>query len=745
MKSKGRIALVIPHIASSLDNDLIGGIFSYCSRYGYDVIVLTGIFNAKMDHFSNGYSDGLENIYTLLRYIKLDGVIFAAGRFSSDTVRKRIFSILKSRFIPCIVLEHECDEYPYIFPPQREYMKLITKHLIREHNCKKLYCITGMNDNYASLERLAGFTEAMDEEGLEYDDNCIFYGYFRKDVPKRIGLEIADGSIPLPDGIVCANNAMAAALCSSLIEQGVNVPDDIAVAGYDGSWEAFVHEPPITTIAGHERQLGLSAAKMLLEQIVHKKLSDTQTEQYIRFDTSCGCSPASTMYHLSGDKNLRLHLRKTFEIYAERRNYITSDIIGRMSACGTIGELIDEANKLGYMLLNWEWLEICLCSDWLFDLDSPDKFRTDGYSEKMLLALSKRRCPNEEAMYEFPIRQIFPALEKPHETAIFVLTSLHYKSQIFGYMCTSYNNSEDILLDEYYVSWCDALANGINIIQEKLYREHIRQKFESLSTIDPATGLYNRRGLMENLASFAAGDERLAVIVLSYSDGKNDHYEVQPVSVIANALRNTDEKHILAVPAENLIAYVSADNSGKNETDTIERFTKKLSRRVREYYNGAAQIKIDKLAAVCRYTDLNHITEFEALFDEMAAIAENKALALASHTEDYREQIRKLRIRFINEPQLDWNIEAISKEIGISRSHLQRLYKEQYGRSCIDDIINSRIEKAKWLLVNTDMRIGQIAEQCGYTNETHFMRQFKDRAGITALSYRKLQKDSGSL
>ena len=86
-------------------------------------------------------------------------------------------------------------------------------------------------------------------------------------------------------------------------------------------------------------------------------------------------------------------------MYTERRNYITSDIIGRMSACGTIGELIDEANRLGYMLLNWEWLEICLCSDWLFDLDSPDKFRTDGYSENMLLALSKRRRPNERSMY----------------------------------------------------------------------------------------------------------------------------------------------------------------------------------------------------------------------------------------------------------------------------------------------------------------------------------------------------------
>lgn len=739
MESKGRIALVVPHIASSLDNDLIGGIFSYCKQYCYDVIVLTGIFNATMDHFSNGYSDGLENIYTLLRYINLDGVIFAAGRFSSDTVRKRIFNILKIRNIPCIVLEYECEEYPYIFPPQREHMKLMTKHLIKEHKCRKLYCVTGMYDNYASLERLAGFTEAMNEEGLVYDESCIFYGYFWKDIPKRIGLEIADGTIAMPDGIVCANDAMAVALCNSLTEHGVKVPDDIAITGYDGSWEAFVHDPPITTIAGHEHQLGLSAAKMLLEQIEHRQLDAIQSKQYIRFGTSCGCVPANTMYHLSGDRQLRLHLSKTFDMYAERRNYITSGIIGKMSACDTIVELIDEANRLGYMLLNWEWLEICLCSDWLFDLDSPDKYRTEGYSDQMLLALSKRRHPNERSMYEFPIDQIFPAIEKAHETAIFVLTSLHYKNQIFGYLCTSYKTSEDIMLDDYYVNWCDALANGINIIQEKLYKEHIRQKFESLSTIDPVTGLYNRRGLIENLASFAvsAGDNQLALIIMSYSAEKNDHYKVSPASVIANALRDIAEKHILAVPDEKLIAYVCADTHGKSESEMIAEFTEKLLYLVNKHYNGAAQIDLNKLAVVCRYTDSSHISEFEGIFDELTAIVEYKALTLESHTEDYREQLHKLRIRFLNEPHLNWDINSISKEIGISRSHLQRLYKKMFGTSCMDDIINARLEKAKWLLVNTDMRILEIAEQCGYLNDTHFMRQFKERVGATALNYRK--------
>ena len=44
------------------------------------------------------------------------------------------------------------------------------------------------------------------------------------------------------------------------------------------------------------------------------------------------------------------------------------------------------------------------------------------------------------------------------------------------------------------------------------------------------------------------------------------------------------------------------------------------------------------------------------------------------------------------------------------------------------------------LLTNTDMRIQEIAEQCGYNNESHFMRQFKEKCGMTAIQYRKQNK-----
>ncbi len=99
-----------------------------------------------------------------------------------------------------------------------------------------------------------------------------------------------------------------------------------------------------------------------------------------------------------------------------------------------------------------------------------------------------------------------------------------------------------------------------------------------------------------------------------------------------------------------------------------------------------------------------------------------------------------MRRNLISQPQKDRDIDSISREIGISRSHLQRLYKQLFGVTVKDDIISARIKRAMQLLTNTDMRIQEIAEQCGYNNESHFMRQFKEKCGMTAIQYRTQNK-----
>jgi AraC family transcriptional regulator of arabinose operon len=96
-----------------------------------------------------------------------------------------------------------------------------------------------------------------------------------------------------------------------------------------------------------------------------------------------------------------------------------------------------------------------------------------------------------------------------------------------------------------------------------------------------------------------------------------------------------------------------------------------------------------------------------------------------------------IRTKIYNHPYFNWNIEGMAHELRISKSCFQHLYKDFFGVSPITDVILSRIEHAKYLLSTTNISIKKISEMCGYSNEIHFMRQFKKILQMTPTEYRE--------
>ncbi|HEY7124141.1 MAG TPA: LacI family DNA-binding transcriptional regulator [Ktedonobacterales bacterium] len=76
-------------------------------------------------------------------------------------------------------------------------------------------------------------------------------------------------SEPLPAAVFCANDLLALGLMRGLSKQGIHVPQDIAVVGYDDVDFANVLSPPLTTIRQPKYELGYKAAQLLLEETQH--------------------------------------------------------------------------------------------------------------------------------------------------------------------------------------------------------------------------------------------------------------------------------------------------------------------------------------------------------------------------------------------------------------------------------------------------------------------------------------------
>ncbi len=114
---------------------------------------------------------------------------------------------------------------------------------------------------------------------------------------------------------------------------------------------------------------------------------------------------------------------------------------------------------------------------------------------------------------------------------------------------------------------------------------------------------------------------------------------------------------------------------------------------------------------------------------------------LNAHNTRHDHELLALRRRILAAPQLSWNISTMANDLHISAGYLQLLYKQKFQISCMDDVINFRLFKARDLLTYTTQSIAEIAEQCGYSNTEHFCRQFRKNMGFSPGQYRKYKQE----
>ncbi len=142
---------------------------------------------------------------------------------------------------------------------------MATAHLIAKGRRRIAY-IGGVADWIQSQQRMAGYTAALAEHGIAFDERLVEGG----DWSRGSGYEacrrlLAAGS---PDAIFCANDKMAAGVIPCLAERGMAIPADVALIGFDDRDLCEFVTPRLSTIALPLREMGRRAFEVLLGNIV---------------------------------------------------------------------------------------------------------------------------------------------------------------------------------------------------------------------------------------------------------------------------------------------------------------------------------------------------------------------------------------------------------------------------------------------------------------------------------------------
>lgn len=128
------------------------------------------------------------------------------------------------------------------------------------------------------------------------------------------------------------------------------------------------------------------------------------------------------------------------------------------------------------------------------------------------------------------------------------------------------------------------------------------------------------------------------------------------------------------------------------------------------------------------------LEQYDAFFEHYVTTT----AALIKQKKDEHDHITTFVMDYIEEHYAeDISLDLLADKVKISRGYLSSYFKEKTGMNFIDYLNELRINKAKQLLEDSDLKVQDIAEKVGYLNSSSFFRMFKRMTGVTPGDYRK--------
>jgi len=146
-----------------------------------------------------------------------------------------------------------------------------THHLIQQ-GCKRIAMITSCLERNVYRDRYTGFRNALTDHNIPFTDDLLIV----KDITEEAGMEAARQILSMqekPDGLFVTSDLVAAACMRSLMEYGIQVPDDIAIVGFNNDPICRLTVPAITTINYSGTEIGRVAALQLIDAIAKGETS----------------------------------------------------------------------------------------------------------------------------------------------------------------------------------------------------------------------------------------------------------------------------------------------------------------------------------------------------------------------------------------------------------------------------------------------------------------------------------------
>lgn len=251
LDSSTTVGIIVESLLSPFVPTIITGIQETLKPAGYMSFILNTNEDPEIE---------VESI-NALHNRQIDGIIFVATWDRSPNMVEGLTGK------PYVFVHRHFETYTQnsVLVDERWGAGLAVRHLAGLGH-KQIAFISGPQDWDASIFRLQGYRTALQDAGIPYDPDLVISANWEVEGGIQAVEELLEKK-KLPTAIFAANDPLALGAIHALQDHGICVPDDVAIVGYDDREFASYVWPAITTVSLPCFDMGVAAARLILQMI----------------------------------------------------------------------------------------------------------------------------------------------------------------------------------------------------------------------------------------------------------------------------------------------------------------------------------------------------------------------------------------------------------------------------------------------------------------------------------------------
>ena len=245
------VGLVVPDISNPYYSELIKGVEEEASINGYNVLLCNTDEDAVKER---------RHINMLLEY-NVSGILICGTKGHDE----HSSHLLTEYEIPLITLDRDMGSGVSFYSNSQQGSFLAVQYLTKMGH-QKIAFIGGDNDPDKPCQRLKGFLSALDHFKLEQDASLYRSGRYNTETGYHFANKLLHTNKSF-SAIFCGNDLIALGAIKAIRENGLNVPENISLIGYDDIVLSSFFEPKLTTIRQDACRIGKDMMKELLKSL----------------------------------------------------------------------------------------------------------------------------------------------------------------------------------------------------------------------------------------------------------------------------------------------------------------------------------------------------------------------------------------------------------------------------------------------------------------------------------------------